>query len=162
MAKRAIAMKRGPSLMTKERAAARSRLHELSGTRDYTRHQKAKIAEAAVLLRVVVFGMTAYRSVFDGDKVDWFVETPQGRTWKVQVKWVRESRHGLPGVSLRCHEGNRDLRRYQEGEFDFIVGYDLYTDVSYVWSFEEAEHLRNSVTVCAEAAERWDKLLAKS
>jgi hypothetical protein len=31
----------------------------------------------------------------------------------------------------------------------------------YVWSWDEVKHLRNMVTICPEAAERWDKLIGE-
>ena len=48
---------------------------------------------------------------------------------------------------------------YKAGDFDFIVGYDLFTDTCYVWSWEEVAHFKATVTICPEAEERWDKLL---
>jgi transposase-like protein len=144
----------------KKSLGQRSRLCALVGDRDYSRHQKAKIAEAAVLLRLVLFGMTPYGSVFDGDKADWFVETPKGRALKIQVKWaMRKAPHGLPVVSLLCRDGHAGYRRYREGDFDAIVGYLLHTDTCYVWSFEELVDNKTCVTVRHEAEERWDKLL---
>ncbi len=43
-------------------------------------------------------------------------------------------------------------------EFDFIVGYDLYSDAAYVFTYEEVKHLKKAVTVRDDAFERWDKL----
>ena len=116
-----------------------------------------KIAEAAVLLRALLFHLTAYGSPFDGDQADWVLESPDGNMHKVQVKTVRQGAHGLPTVPLVCNDG-KNKRRYREGEFDFIVGYDLFTDTAYVWSWDEVAHLKAAVTVCPEAGERWDKI----
>lgn len=52
----------------------------------------------------------------------------------------------------------RARRRYADGSIDFIVGYDLFTDTAYVWAWGEVRD-KVCVTICPEAAERWDKLL---
>lgn len=136
-----------------------SNLYAMTGGKELPRHQKAKIAEAATLLRLVVWGLNPFGSMFDGDKADWFVEAPNGKAWKVQVKWVKREKHGLPRVPLKCRDGHSGFRRYKEGEFDFIVGYDLFTDTCYVWSYAELKNHSTGVTICPEAAERWDKLV---
>ena len=140
-----------------------SRLHQAVGGTQLTRHQKAKIAEAAVLLRLVLHRMTPYGSWFDGDKADWLVQTESGKIVTVQVKWAGQtnsSGFGLPSVRLKCTTGHGRQRRYEAGEFDFIVGYDLFTDTCYVWSWDEVSHLKAAVTITPEAAERWDKMRA--
>jgi len=130
------------------------------GAAPLTRAETAKIAEAAVLLRLVVNRYNAFSPVFDGDRVDWLVEVPQtGRLVKVQVKTVKRARHGLPSVRLNCVEGHNTARRLRDDEFDFIVGYDFFTDIAYVWGNKEVAHLRTTVSITPEAAERWDKLL---
>ena len=123
-------------------------------------NHKGRIAEAAVLFRLVLHGFTPYSSSFDGDKIDWMVQVPEtGKILKVQVRCVRTAnRHGLPVVSLTCMEGHNRRRRYEEGEFDFIVGYYLFNDTAYVFSFDEVRHLKTYATVSEEYAERWDKL----
>ncbi len=126
---------------------------------DLTRQRKMKIAEAAVLFRLVLHGFVVYGSMFDGDKTDWLVESGDGRAVRIQVKWARDSKkYGLPQVSLICTEGHNQARRYMDGEFDFIVGYDLLTDTAYVISEEEARQHKTRITISDEYAERWDKL----
>lgn len=138
-----------------------SLLHQMVSAKTLSPHDKAKVAEAAVLLRLVLHGLTTFGSIFDGDKADWLVETPKGRLCRLQVKWATTyGAHGLPRVSLCCSSGHRgDKRRYQRAEFDVIVGYDLFTDTCYVWTWDEVEQLATSVSVCDGAAERWDKIL---
>lgn len=138
----------------------RSTMHKMAADSEinYTRLQKGKIAEAATVLRLVIQGFEVYSSAFDGDKFDWVVASPSGDLLKVQVKWASPQKDGLPLIRLQCADSARSYRRYEEGEFDFIVGYDLYTDTCYVWSWEEVSHLTSSVTICPEAAERWDKM----
>lgn len=136
--------------------AQRSNLHQLLGDRKPTRAQKARISEAAVLVRLAVMGWEVYGSPFDGDKFDWVVDTGL-RLVKVQVKTTYLQSMGSPVVRLQCADGRGKSRRYREGELDFVVGYDLFTDTAYVWSWAEVrDHATISVT--PEAAERWDKL----
>ena len=124
-----------------------------------SKQRKAKIAEAAVLFRLTLHGLPAYGSWFDGDKADWLVRVPStGRRLTLQVKWARQGKTGAPSVRLKCSEGRGKLRRYVEGEFDFIVGYDLWSDTCYVWSWDEVAKHTSTVSICPEAAERWDKL----
>jgi hypothetical protein len=127
--------------------------------RELTRQQKAKIAEAAVLFRMVLQGFVTFGSVFDGDKADWMVEVPEtGKIHKIQVRWVREGQHGMPLLGLHCSVGHSTRSRYAEGDFDFIVGYDLYSDTAFVYSAEEVSRLKAAVSVSRDHAERWDKL----
>ena len=123
-------------------------------------YHKGRIAEAAVLFRLALHGFNPYSSFFDGDKIDWIVQVPEtGKILKIQVRCVNSTNHhGLPAVSLTCTEGHNKRRRYKEGEFDFIVGYYLFNDTAYVFSFGEVRHLKTYATVSEEYAERWDKL----
>lgn len=120
---------------------------------------KGKIAEAAVLFRLCLHGFNAYGSPFDGDRIDWVVERENtGRHYNIQVKWATRCKQGLPVVSLRRNMGRKKHRRYGDRDFDFLIGYDLFTDIAYVWSRDELKHIKNLVTVTTDAAERWDKL----
>ena len=118
------------------------------------RHNKAKVAEAAVMLRLLLLGCSVYGSPFDGDKADWVVEF-KGRFWKVQVKWAVKHRAGAPSIKLVCSNGRRTSRPYQEGEVDLAVAYDLHTDAAYVWTWEQVAG-RQSLSCTEEAKERWD------
>ena len=133
-------------------------IHWLLKDKELTRDRKAKIAEAAVLLRLALHGFNVFGSVFDGDRTDWLIESPSGRVLKVQVKWASTKRHGLPTISLHCTEGHNKQRSYKVGEFDVIVGYDAYTDTAYVFTFDEVSNRSATVTIDEAAAERWDKL----
>ncbi len=123
--------------------------------------KKAELSEAAVLFRLVLHGFHVMSPLFDCAKTDWLVEVPETRRLlRIQVKWAAPlKRHGLPTIRLTCSEGHNEKRKYSSGEFDFIVGYDLFTDIAYVYSFSEVSHLETSVTIRPDAAERWDKLL---
>ncbi len=128
--------------------------------KDLTRAEKGKIAETAVLFRLYLNKFDVYSSPFGGDKTDWMVWIPETRkAVRIEVRWARCSRRGgLPYFSLMCRAGVGKYRRYSLGEFDFIVGYDIYSDTVYVFSHDEVLHLTAAVTVRPEAAERWDKL----
>lgn len=127
--------------------------HELSNQR------KGKIAEAAILFRLALHGFNAYLSVSDGDKADWLVEIPEtGKVIKLQVRNVCSFKHGLPGVLLTRTRGHNKRRRYERGEFDFIVGYYLFNDTAYVFSFDEVMQNKTFVAISDEYMERWDKL----
>jgi hypothetical protein len=96
-----------------------------------SKDRKAAISEAAVLFRLALHGFQVSMPVSDGAKPDWLV-TVDGRSVKIQVKTVscKPSQYGLPCISLLCHgyRSKNKTRRYSRGEFDFIVGYDLYSD----------------------------------
>jgi len=124
-----------------------------------SRLQKSKIAEAAVFLRLVVFGFCPFGSVFDGDKTDWLVEVPDSdKVHKVQVKWARRNASGgLPYISFRCRQGS-ETRPYEKGDFDFIVGYDYHSDQACVWAWDEVKSHKRVVTMEESAIEAWDKM----
>ena len=70
------------------------------------------------------------------------------------VKYVTQNaKHGLPGILLTCTEGHGRRRRYECGEFDFIVGYYLFNDTAYVYSFDEVTKYKTLVTISEEHAE---------
>ncbi|MCA1592985.1 MAG: hypothetical protein LC754_10120 [Acidobacteria bacterium] len=137
-----------------------SKHHQATAAQTLTNQQRGRIAEAAVLFRLVLHGFEVYTSAFDGDKVDCLVYVPEsGKTLKLQVRYVNSpSTHGLPVVRLSCAEGHSKRRRYKEGEFDFIIGYYLFNDTAYVFSFDELVQHKRHVTVSDKYAERWDKL----
>jgi hypothetical protein len=127
-----------------------------------TRATKARIAEAAVTLRLALWNFRVFHSAFEGDTVDCLVIPPGRRPAKLQVKWARPGKDGgLAAIRLMRSNGRGKLRRYTEGEFDFMVGYDLYSDTAFVWSWTELREYKGSVTICSDASERWDKLLGE-
>lgn len=129
-----------------------------AGMADFTTLQKSRISESAVLFRLALNGWSPYASMFDGEKYDWVVDIGQ-RLVKLQVKTARRRGKNSPTVSLRCADGNCSRsRRYQRGEFDYLVGYDIVTDTAYVWSEDEVSHLSSAVTVTENAREAWSKL----
>lgn len=139
-----------------------SKHYQAAALRNFTNQQRGRIAEAAILFRLALHGFNVYTSVFDGDKVDCLVHVPEsGKIVKLQVRCVHSpSRHGLPVVRLKCADGHNKRRKYREGEFDFIVGYYLFNDTAYIFSFDEVTHLKTYATISEKHAERWDKLKA--
>lgn len=135
-------------------------LHKIAKASKLSSLQVAKVSETAVLLRLLAHGFTPFGSPFDGDRADWVVEVPEtGRFCKLQVKTMQRLKHGRPLASIR-HRHNRrgGALRYKEGDFDFLVGFDLFADSCYVWSWEELVDLKTMVAACSKAWERWDKL----
>jgi len=163
LAEKAVRRKAGCARSGKTRRKSRgveSKFHQMLGARELSRREKGDIAEAAVLFRLTLHGLRVAKHVFDGMKTDWLVEHPKThRLLKIQVKWVKDGRSsGLPTIKLQCTEGHNKETRYKKGDFDFIIGYDLYADVAYVYAEAEVKHLTTCVTVSPEAAERWSKL----
>lgn len=153
----------------RQRSSARKKSEELleskfyimaKGT-EFSRHEKAKIAESAILFRLCLTKFIVYGSPFDGDKADWIIEDQDNynKTYRIQVKWVKRAKWGQPMISLQCVQEGKS-RRYLKGEFDFIVGYDFKTDNAYIYSFEEVSHIRSAITVSKDAIEAWHKLRA--
>lgn len=120
---------------------------------------KARAAEAAVLFRMVLVDFKVFGSPFDGEKEDWVVLVPGKNAFvKVQVRSAKEGKHGLPFFSLRCSDGRRKARKLRDDEVDFLVGYNLFTDTAYVWSWEELKDRKATITIHPDALERWDKM----
>jgi hypothetical protein len=117
---------------------------------------KGRVAEAAVLLRVVLHGFEPMRAVFEGDSVDWFVRTAPSRIVRLQVRWAGQHRHGLPCIELRRKGKSR--HKYGANVIDYFVGYNFFTDTAYVFSWDEVKTKSYAITVHPDAAERWDKL----
>lgn len=126
-----------------------------------TKLQKASIAEAAILFRLCLLDVDVFSSTFDGSKFDFVVYLrKQDVMRKVQVKCVRESLHSqLPCIKLFCADGRNKLRRYRDGEFDVIVGYDYFTDTAYVYRPTDIANKKSMTTISGDAAERWDRLI---
>lgn len=138
-----------------------SKLYLAVSGRELTRLEKAKIAESAVALRLAVHGFHIYGSMYDGDKPDWVVKVPEtGKFHTIQVRWARMGPGGMPFINLVCTVGHSVQQRYKEGDFDFIVGYDLYSDTAFVYSAAEVASLKAAVSMSWDHAERWDKLRA--
>ena len=147
------------STPNKKDRGVESELHRIVRANNLGGVQVAKVSETAVLLRLLAQGFNPFGSVFDGDKADWLVETPAtGKVWKVQVKTAKQGATGLPTVALTYAHG-RGHHRYKKGDFDFLVGFDLFTDTAYVWSWDDVADHKASITIHPDAAERWGKFI---
>lgn len=136
-----------------------SKYYQAIEGRELTRLEKAKIAESAVAFRLALHGFYIYGSQYDGDKPDWVVEVPEtGKFHKIQVRWARGGQQGMRFINLVCTVGHGVQQRYKDGDFDFIVGYDLYSDTAFVYSAAEVASLKAAVAMSWDNAERWDKL----
>jgi len=137
-----------------------SKFYSTVKNKELTRLQKGKIAEAAIIFRLVLNGFNVYNSIFDGDKYDCLVEIPETkRIVKLQIRWAKEYKNGLPLISLKCSNGFKTYRKFTSKEFDFIVGYNLFNDTAYIYSFNEIDHLNSAITTSKDGEEAWNKLL---
>jgi hypothetical protein len=136
-----------------------SKYYKMIKPESLSRHDKAKIAESAILFRLCLLKFIVYGSPFDGDKADWLIENQNnlGKTKRIQVRWVKQGKMGLPLISLVCIEHGKQ-KRFQKGDFDFIVGYCLKNDTAYIYSYKETEHLKTAISVSEKATEAWNKL----
>lgn len=126
----------------------------LMGDRDsMASWEVGKIAEAAVLFRITLLGWPVFGSIFDGDRVDWVVQHSSGLL-TLQVKWgksVTKASSDTPVFYLP------KSKNYQCGDFDFLVGYDLFSDCAFVWSWEEVSD-HTAISATPDAEEAWHKL----
>lgn len=152
------------SLTMKE--AVESKFHAAVRGEDLTRERKSQIAESAILFRLALHGFSVSGPVFDCARSDWFVHAHSSpRVLRIQVKSV-VLKGRIKRIPLTCRDyttTNRSkVRRYSHNEFDFVVGYDLYTDIAYVVSSSEIPSDVWSYPTKESAAERWDKLKKRS
>lgn len=125
---------------------------------DFGKNQKGKIAEAAILFRLFLNNLSPYGSLFDGEKADWVVvNSKSNKTFKLQVRWAKKYKTGLPVISL-TRTTKAGKRTFKEGDFDFIVGYNFYNDTAYVFSYDEVKNYSQAISVREDAAEAWHKL----
>jgi hypothetical protein len=135
-------------------------------TDDMDTGRKGRIAEAAVMLRLVSMGFTVYKSAFDGARVDLIAHLGDPRkVARLQVKWasLAPSQFGRPTFSLQRAVGCRSaLRRkvgYETEAYDFIVGYDFKSDLAYVFSKSASSGRDTSLTVTDASEENWQQVV---
>lgn len=122
------------------------------------RDQKGAIAEMTVAARLAALGFLIYKPLMDGSRVDLLAFNPETLAYnRIQVKWVYSAKRGRPLIKLSCRDG-RLRRTYTEKDIDFIIGYDLYSDSSYIWHITELVGLRTAVAISDSVKEKWDKL----
>lgn len=118
------------------------------------------IGEAAILYRFCLMGFKTATAFTDGDVVDLYVRDRNDgqRVAFVQVRMAsRSGPNGLPKISLRRNSNGRS-KRFKPGDMHFLVGFCMENQSAYVYSSDEAAHLRNSIAVTPEAHEAWHKL----
>lgn len=123
--------------------------------------QKAQLAETAVLFRLVLHDFTPLSPVFEGDIADWVIRRQDGKMKTIQVKWAHRNKTSQPTISLRHSSGRRfsgQNSTYTKGSFDFIVGYDYYTDTCYIYSWDEIKNHKACISVSEKHAENWDMI----
>ena len=144
---------------TRKARGERSKFDVMTSGRSFSTSEKGNIAEAAVLFRLTLYGLHVMAPVFDGGRTDWLVQVPSGSLVKIQVKSARcTSPHGLPYFLLTRQTGGTRYR-YSNQDFDFLVGYDLYTDTAYVFSWGDLKGNHAAVTLREDVAEDWLKVV---
>lgn len=114
--------------------------------------RKGKVAEAAVLLRLILLGLDVYGPVHDCPS-DWMVIIAHRRI-RIQVKLARNE----SGGSLFIHnQRGRDARPYTSDECDFIIGYSLLEDACYVIPIAKARQRYLPLQACFK--EQWASLV---
>ena len=123
-----------------------------------TTTDKGRIAEAAVLFRLALVGLSPLRSVFEGDSYDWLVDNGD-RVVKIQVKWALRYRYGQPCVPLTTSK--REGRyRYTPRDFDFLVGYELLSDEAHIFTWEDIGDNTSVVAFKPSTREAWHRIRA--
>ncbi len=117
-----------------------------------------RVSEAAVIFRLAVLGLPVLANLFDGGKADLVVQVPSGDLVKIQVKSAKRQSHGRPLFNLICTSGMGKRNRYVDGDFDFLVGYDIFSDKAYVFSWNKVEKL-TAVAASEDSEEKWGELL---
>lgn len=64
----------------------------------------------------------------------------------------------MPVIPLHCYVGHSGRRKYSLEECEFLVGYDVRSDIAYVLAYEEFSGRKSMVSVSPESEERWDKI----
>lgn len=133
-------------------------LGSLSISERWPGDKKMRVAEAAVLLRLVVHDIHVYTSPFDGDRVDFVVRTRRGLK-KLSVRWARRSKKGgRSQMSIRKSYGRNRFRAMDASDADFFAAFCAHEDAVFVWTARELAARRCVVAVSDDARERWDKL----
>lgn len=119
-----------------------------------SRTQKGNVAESAVQLRLQLKGFSVFSSSFDGERTDWIAESSSSKIlYKIQVKWLKEPKCGLPFINLTSQD-----KMYDKSEVDFFIGYDFYTDSCYVFPYEDVVG-KKTKTVESKYLESWDLII---
>lgn len=122
---------------------------QVKDTKHLSSSQKGKIAE-------VLNGFNVYGSPFDGDCLDWVIEKAN-KTYRIQVRWGSNN-DGRPCIRLRKSNGRGKSKRYANDDFDFIIGYDLFSDTAFIFSSKETSNHTSRIAITQDSIENWDKI----
>jgi len=124
---------------------------------NYTSNQKAKISESYVLFNLALREYGIYQSVFDGEKLDIIAEK-NGKLIKIQVRWLRKDKYGKPLCSLRKSNGRGKSIRYENSDFDILIGYFINNNKCYVWDYNDTVNNANCISASYESQDAWHKI----
>ena len=126
----------------------------------YSTTIKGSIAEAAILYRLLIHNFSVYYSAFNGGIIDIITyNNKTGKLLKLQVKCAKGNKNSqTPSIPLKKSKGRYSLTNYDSKEIDIIVGYDLYNDTAYVFTWDEIKNLKGAISVTIESKENWKKL----
>lgn len=138
-----------------------SALWTLAQASRITTSHKGGAAEAAVAMRCLLNGISVFAAETDCDVVDRIARLPCGKLVALQIRNCRRSGYGAPLIKLTRNPGRSStkLSRFAEGDFDFLMGYDLYEDAAFIYSWNEVKDLSTSISVSDDAREAWHKLM---
>lgn len=124
---------------------------------------KGHIAELAVMMRAVSHGIEVFRPTVDGCHTDAIMVPPSGELCKIQIKLVRTyPKRPKPHIDIRMKFTSGKPVKYEEGAYDFLIGYDAAVDRAYIYTASELSSFKAAANVTEDAAERWDKILGDS
>jgi len=119
-----------------------------------------KLSEAAVIFRLILNGFEIYSSIFDCDKIDFIIRKGrEGKLIRLQAKTVRRVKRGWGKgegfIPLICQKGHYGRRKIGEKDFDFIVGYDLFSDSCYVFNKNQIRKNKTTIGIKRGIKEGW-------
>lgn len=137
-----------------------SKYHKMIKENELENKQKGRIAESAIFFRASLLNIPFYKAIMDGDKIDCLVHDQKKDLFKkVQIRWAGQwGSKGSPKLRLTCTEGRYKYRRYRDDEFDYLIGYNLYTDTAYVYTQNDLKKYKKAISLRPEHAEAWHKL----
>lgn len=116
--------------------------------------------ESAVKFFLAQRGLILAHPAGDGDVVDIYVRRPSGAKvafLQARVASDPPSRNGLPTISMRRYRKGQS-NTFKRGDFHFLVGFCRENGHCYVYSYDEVEKNRNSVSLRDEACNAFDKI----
>jgi len=128
---------------------------------ELTRKEKGHIAEAAALFRFALMGLTPLKAVFDGEVVDCYVEMPDRKIIRAQVKWLHHNKKGAATARLQTSGLTGIVRSYTPEDFDVLIGFDVAANACHVWNWEQIGTNKSSIAISNESFEAWQRLTCR-